>query len=327
MVKLAGPLVPNFLNKVLFHEPLNAHKFVYFVWNLGRLWTLRTIFSEQRRRYKHLFSELHHLAAALLRGMRLEDVRAMYRESLCRTQGLWFDGAVELLRRVTRSAVVVLVTGSEQLQTEECVRLLADWGVDTERIFVHGSLYGYDRSTGRFTGQVQQLNVTLEGKRDVVRRYAEDPTCRIAGAIGNSRPDRALFEVVEPAGVRILVCPETVFRKRKETSFVVRKLARSGFQVYWEPQQFLLAAGEHAESGDCTPIPVLATDSTFANVLTSQALWEVYPHLAERAESRAVHVEYPDRVPNHRASPGATSPYWDKSAAESSEVNTTPTKP
>jgi phosphoserine phosphatase len=277
MVKLARPLVPNFLGKVMFHEPLNAHKFFHFLWNLAKLWTLRTVHRQQRRRYKHLFSELHNLSAALLHDTKREDVRLKFDGHLRHMRGLWFDGAVELLRRMTRSAVVVLVTGSEQLQTEQCVHLLADQGVDISRVLVHGSLYGYDPSEGRFTGKVQQLNVTLDGKRDVVRRYTEAAEYRIVGAAGNSRPDRALFEAVEPAGLRIVVCPHSVLRKRKENTFVLRKLWRTGYQVHWEPRDFIAAAGEYAQSGGSARRPVLATDSTFANVLTTQALSETYP--------------------------------------------------
>lgn len=48
MVKLARPLVPNFLAKVMFHEPLNAYKLFGFFWNLARLWTLRTANKHKR---------------------------------------------------------------------------------------------------------------------------------------------------------------------------------------------------------------------------------------------------------------------------------------
>jgi phosphoserine phosphatase len=281
MVKLARPLVPNFLGKVLFHEPLNAHKFFRFLWNLAKLWTLRTVHRQQRRRYKHLFSELHHLSAALLHDTKLEDVRMRFDEHLRSMRRLWFDGAVELLRRMTRSAVVVMVTGSEQLQTERWVRLLDGKGVDTSRVLVHGSLYGYDPSEGRFTGDVKQLNVTLDGKRDVVRRYAEDPSYRIAGAIGNSRPDRALFEAVEPSGIRVLVCHRSVVRKRKKNTFVLRKLWRSGYQVFWESSDYVAAADRYAESGGQGRPPILAAESSFANLLTSRALRDVYPCLTE----------------------------------------------
>jgi phosphoserine phosphatase len=282
MVKLARPLVPNFLGKVMFHEPLNSHKLLHFLWNMAKLWTLRTVHREQRRRYKRLFSELHHLAAALLHDTRVEDVRSKFHERLLYLQGLWFDGAVELLRRLTRTSLVIFVTGSEQLQTEQCVALLADQGVDVTRILVHGSLYGYDSSQGRFTGQVQQLNVTLDGKRDAVKSYAADDQCRIFGAIGNSRPDRALFEVVEPAGLRLLVCPTSVVAKRKETTFVIRKLLRSGYQVCWTLDEYVTAIAHYLDNGEGLGRPVLATDSSFANVLTGQALGERYPCLSTR---------------------------------------------
>jgi phosphoserine phosphatase len=280
MIKLARPLVPNFLGKVMSHEPVNAHKFFHFLWNLAKLWTLRSVHRQQRRRYKHLFSELHHLSAALLHDTKLEDVRSRFSAHLRLMRRLWFDGAVELLRRLTPSAVVVLVTGSEQLQTEQCVRLLVDQGVDTSRVLVHGSLYGYDPSAGRFTGRVKQLNVTLDGKRDAVRRYVDDPSCRIAGAVGNSRPDRALFEAVEPSGIRVLVCPKSVFQKRKKNTFVLRKLHRSGYQLYWDSGDYVAAVRSFAKSGGRSRPPILATESSFGNVLTSRALSEVYPCLA-----------------------------------------------
>ncbi len=280
MVKLAQPLIPNFVGKVLFHEPVNAGKLLRFIWNLARLWTLRTLHSEQRRRYKYVFSELHYLAAAMLHDMPVAEVRRKLDQHLPSIKGLWFEGAVELLRRLTRRAVVVLVTGSEQLQTEQCVRLLADQGLDTRRVLVNGSLYGFDRAEGRFTGGVEQLNVTFDGKMDVVRRYADQHGERIVGAVGNSRPDRALFDAVSPRGMRVLVCHGLVFRKRKSGTFVVRKLARSGYQVYWEPEEFLAAVDIYSPSDETMLRPVLATDSTFANVLRSRVLGEHYPYLA-----------------------------------------------
>jgi hypothetical protein len=279
MVKLARPLVPNLLHKVTFQEPFRFHKFVHFSWNLGKLWTLRTVYSEHRRRYKHLFSELHHLAAALLHDTDIDQVRATYRRNLPELQGLWFDDAVTLLRRLTSGAVVILVTGSEQLQTEECVRLLAGRGVDTRRVLVCGSLYGFDPAVQRFTGEVSHLNVTLDGKRDVVACFASDPLVRVAAAVGNSRPDRALFEAVAPGGLNVLVCAHGVVQRRDERTFVIRKYQRSGFRVVWDAEEYLIAARRRRDALEANvpvPVPVLATDSTFGQVLSSAALRREY---------------------------------------------------
>ena len=152
MVKLVGPLLPRFADKVLRREPWNARKLVHFLWDVARLWTLRTLHAEERRRYKQLFSELHHLAAAMLRGAGLASVRAKYRSALPRIPGLWHAGAVELLARMSAQARVALVTGSEQLQTEECVALLAP-RVDPRRVRVHGSLYRHDERAGCFSAR------------------------------------------------------------------------------------------------------------------------------------------------------------------------------
>jgi phosphoserine phosphatase len=287
MVKLARPLVPNVLHKVAFKEPFNFHKFLHFTWNLGKLWTLRTVYNEHRRRYKHLFSELHHLAAALLHNTPLEQVRATYRRRLPQMQALWFDSAVTLLRRLTRGAVVVLVTGSEQLQTEECVRLLGERGVDVRRILVCGSLYGFDSATQRFTGKVNHLNVTLDGKRDVITCYADGPSTPVAAALGNSRPDRALFESVSPGGLNILVCAQSVVQRRDERTFVIRKYRRSGFRIVWDAEDYLSAARQHREAcGEGEPTPILATDRTFSQVLTSMPLRREYENLLGEFSSR-----------------------------------------
>lgn len=90
-------------------------------------------------------------------------------------------------------------------------------------MLVHGSLYTVDEATRSFTGGVERLNVTLIGKREVVL-HCGGP---VVAAIGNSRPDRALFEAVVPGGLRALVCPRAVL-ERRSASFVVRKLERSG---------------------------------------------------------------------------------------------------
>ena len=49
MVELAKPLVPDYLGKATLREPLNTHKVARFVFNLGKLWTLRTVNRQQRR--------------------------------------------------------------------------------------------------------------------------------------------------------------------------------------------------------------------------------------------------------------------------------------
>jgi hypothetical protein len=188
-------------------------------------------------------------------------------------QGIWFDDAVTLLGRLTQRAIVILVTGSEQAQTEECVRLLSGCGVDTDRIFVHGSLYGCDPIEQRFTGKVDRLNVTLDGKRDAVRRYADDRSLYIAGAMGNSRPDRALFEAVRPGGLRALVCSRSVLQRRDARTFVIRKVQRSGYRLHWNVSEYLAAA--HRTSGPTEQqedLPILATDRNYRNILDSRQL-------------------------------------------------------
>jgi hypothetical protein len=277
MVKLAAPLVPNFLAKVTFREPLNAHKLVRFLWNMGGLWTLRIIYYEHRRRYKHLFSELHNLAAALLAGMELEVIRAKFRQHLPAVKGLWFEHSAELLKRLTDSGLVVLVTGSEQLQTEESVRLLAGLGVDVDRIFVRGSLYGFHPRTERFTGKVRHLNVTLEGKRDALQLSLPEQA-RVRAAVGNSRPDRALFERVTTDGLCLLVCPTSVIERRKDKTFVVRKLRHSGYRVHWDVSS-LLAASSRYVSGQDTYRPILAVDPTFGAAMESPELQSHHPWL------------------------------------------------
>ena len=289
MIRMVRLLIPDYIKKLTFQEPLNAHKALQFLINVTKLWALRTIYSEQRRRYKHLFSELHYLAAAILQGTEVEKLRSDYRTQLSRVKRLWHTGAVDLLRRLTASANVVLVTGSEQIQTEECVRLLADRGVVTRRIFVRGSLYGVDRRSQKFTGTVDHLNVTIDGKRDVVSPIYQQSSRRIMAAIGNSRPDRALFEAVRPGGLSVLVCPGTVFRARKERTFVLRKLQRSGYRLVWDVPNWVNAVHNYVNTGGEGTQPVLATDSDFQALLENEQLAALYPEilLDRSAETRA----------------------------------------
>lgn len=97
MVRLTRPLIPNITHKVTLQEPLNTGKLIRFLWNLASLWTLRTIHRQQRRRYKHLFSELHNLAAALLHDVCIEEVRLKYRDALPGMPNLWSKGDSLLL--------------------------------------------------------------------------------------------------------------------------------------------------------------------------------------------------------------------------------------
>ena len=283
MIRMVRLLMPDYVKKFTFQEPFNAHKALRFMVNITKLWVLRTIYSEQRRRYKHLFSELHSLAAAILHGTEVETLRSDYRTQLLRVKGLWHTGAVNLLRRFTARANVVLVTGSEQVQTKECVRLLDDQGVLTRRIFVRGSLYGVDRGSQKFTGVVDHLNVTIDGKRDVVRPLSQQSGKRIMAAIGNSRPDRALFEAVRPGGLSMLVCPGPVFQARKERTFVLRKLRQSGYRLVWDVSDWVNAVRNDVDTGSKGTQPVLATDSDFQALLENEQLAALYPEiLAER---------------------------------------------
>jgi hypothetical protein len=268
MIRLARPMLPKVLRKVMLKEPWNLHKLLHFSLNLGKLWTLRTVNREQRKRYKHLFSELHHLAATLLQGMPVGEYRARYRHCLARMPGVWFDDAIPLLTQLTRQAVVILITGSEQVQTEECVHLLSDRGVDTDRIFVQGSLYGCDQAKQQFDGGVEHLNVTLDGKRDAVRRYRDDRSLCIAAALGNSRPDRALLEAVCPGGLRALVCSRPVLRRHDARTFVIRKFERSGYRVHWNVDEYLAASQANGNSANQQQeVPILATDCNYRNLL------------------------------------------------------------
>ena len=299
MTRLARPLVPRFLHKVMFREPWRLGSFVAFVWNLLRLWVVRTVNRDERRRYKHLFSELHHLAAAMMRFTDADSLRQIYRKHIATCENLWYPAAIELLRRVTPHAVVVLVTGSEQLQTEECVRLLADHGIDTSHIFVRGSLYDYNAATRRFTGRVRHLNVTYDGKRENVACFAH-PRFRVAAAFGNSRPDRALFELVDKSGASVLVCTASVVKKRTR-NFVLRKLDRSGFSICWTPEE--VASHQLQPNTPTDPAgkvgKVLITDREFHVLLASDwletVIYDLTPETTEPSEPGS--TPSPQRIP------------------------------
>lgn len=270
MVKLARPLLPNYLAKLTRQQSVNFYKVMSFAWSVGRLWALRVLFSEQRRRYKRLFSELHYLAASLLAGTMVDELRVRYQRDLPGMRYLWSEHAVELLRRLTRESVVVLVTGSEQTQTEECVRLLAGQDVVLERILVRGSLYGFDIARQCYTGRVEALNVTLDGKRDAVKLLGGDDSAPVIGAIGNSRPDRALFERVDRGGFCALVCSESVVRKRRQSTFVLRKFRAGGYSITWDGECFEQQLRSF-RSGEADR-PILATDGTFRAILDSSLI-------------------------------------------------------
>ena len=272
MTRLARPLVPRFLQKVMFREPWRLGSLIAFTWNLVRLWVMRTVNRDERRRYKHLFSELHHLAAAMMRFTDADSLRKIYRSHIADCDRLWYPAAVEVLRRITPHAVVVLVTGSEQLQTEECVRLLTGHGIDTSRIFVRGSLYHYDSETRRFTGRVRHLNVTFDSKRENVACFAH-PQYHVAAAFGNSRPDRALFDVVNDAGACVLVCTASVAKKKRLRNFVLRKLRRSGFTICWSPEEVVAHEPQsEPQSIGGSVGRILVTDRDFRILLESDWL-------------------------------------------------------
>ena len=234
MVRLAQPLLPPFLNRwprfESDRETARSLKIARFGSSLLRLWTLRTFTRHHRRRYKHLFSELHMLAANVLQDANTSEVRKRYRQHLQAMDGIWWPSAISLLREITSQMVVILVTGSEQVQTEECVRILAAEGIDTSRIFVRGSRYSI-RADGTYSGSVEHLNVTLEGKRDAVRDIAK--TGQVQLAVGNSRPDRALFECLGEFGANFLVAPAQVAANRNGRTFTLRKMARCGYDLRW----------------------------------------------------------------------------------------------
>lgn len=272
MVRLVKPLLPRLADKALLREPWNAQKLAHFLWDVAKLWALRTLHAEERRRYKRLFSELHHLTAAMLRGIELEVVRAKYRDALPRLEGLWAPGAIEFLRRASAHSVVAIVTGSEQVQTEQCVALLSRFGVEARRVLAFGSLYRRTSDGARYAGGVEHLNVTLEAKRDVVQRVAATGR-RVVAALGNSRPDRALFEAVEPRGLRVLVTTERVAARRRADRFVLRKLARSGFRFCWTGEEYLDALDALDRGG--AP-PILAVEPSFSGLLDCPSLGERY---------------------------------------------------
>lgn len=324
MVKLAGLLVPKFIRKVLMREPLRAGKVLWFLLGLCRLWALRTINREHRRRYKYLFSELHTLAATLLSGTETLQLRELYQQSLPHMSGLWYPEAIELLRRLTQTSRVILITGSEQIQTEECVRLLATHGVDVSRIHVHGSLYTVNPKTRRFTGAVTHLNVTLDGKRESLLDYTAIEPTPFAAALGNSRPDRALFEAVAPDGLRVLVCRPSVVHNRKRSAFVIRKLVRSGFPVLWFAEDYLAAirskAAGSGEDSSTEPAShcVLTTDREFDQLAEDSPIARHFAFLsgADRDEGcprdllsrsrRRPELPMPARLPDHLAPPTAS---------------------
>lgn len=291
MVRMAGLLVPNFLQKLKFREPWRLRKVLWFLFGLARLWVLRTLNREHRRRYKYLFSELHTLAAALLTDIEIGLLRRTYQETLPTISGLWYPEAINLLRRLTAEGRVVLVTGSEQIQTEECVRLLERHGVDISRIHVHGSLYGVNSETSRFNGTIKHLNVTLEGKREALASYTKWNSTPFSVALGNSRPDRALFEAVPVTGLRVLVCRTSVLQHKMESSFVVRKLNRSGSRVMWDENTYLSEVANIVEqlsqptefNKACFLVPILATDSRFQVLAQSSLLADAYSTLAAAA--------------------------------------------
>jgi phosphoserine phosphatase len=266
MVRLAQPLIPKFLLKIKGKAPVHLAKAMQFVSSVGELWVLRAAQSEQRRRYKYFFSELHYLAASLLQHLSGDAVRDLYAKQIPGMEGLWHSEAIALLKQLTRAAIVAVVTGSEQLQTEECVRLLAPLGVDISRVYVRGSLYGYDAKQSKFTGKVSHLNVSLDGKRDAVRDVTGDGTIPVLGAIGNSRPDRALFEVARPDALCALVCPKRVIERRNQRTFALRKIEKHGFKIAWDVRSYQAAWCAFGEKRG-PDWPVLATDSSFDTVL------------------------------------------------------------
>jgi phosphoserine phosphatase len=266
MVRLAQPLIPKVLLKIKGKAPVHLAKAVQFVSSVGELWVRRAAQSEQRRRYKYFFSELHHLAAAMLQHLSQDAVRNLYSRRIPGMEGLWHSDAIALLRRLTRDAIVSVVTGSEQIQTEECVRLLSPLGVDISRVYVRGSLYGYDAKQSKFTGKVSHLNVSLDGKRDAVRDVTGDGKQPVVGAIGNSRPDRALFEVARPEALCALVCPKRVIKRRKQGTFALRKIEKHGFKITWNLRSYQ-AAWWAFGAKRAPDRPILASDKSLDTVL------------------------------------------------------------
>lgn len=205
MFQLAKLISPNWRRKLTRAEDLNWFKFASFCRDVWALWKRNAADPRIRQHYKPLFSELHIAAVAVLQQTNVAELRQAYRSQIELMSFLWSPGAIRLLREMTKSMAVLLVTGSEQIQTQECVRLLSRYGVRTERIAVRGSLYGVD-AAGGFSGGIRRLNVTLESKREAVADLQSHFDIRMA--IGNSRSDRALFEVVSQGGFRCLVRPK-----------------------------------------------------------------------------------------------------------------------
>ena len=46
MIRMVRLLIPNYIKKLTFQEPVNAHKALKFFVNITKLWALRTIYSE-----------------------------------------------------------------------------------------------------------------------------------------------------------------------------------------------------------------------------------------------------------------------------------------
>jgi phosphoserine phosphatase len=164
---------------------------------------------------------LHVYAAATLKQVSLTDLRMKYRSAIELMSYLWSPGAIKLLRDLPASMTVVLVTGSEQLQTEECVRQLGRYGIRTDRIIVRGSLYGVDEQS-RFDGSCHKLNITMEAKREAVAELSEQHAVRMA--VGNSRSVSALIEAVDFGGIRCFVSNK---RRQKAPIALKRKLRKA----------------------------------------------------------------------------------------------------
>lgn len=222
MIRLATLIAPNWRLKLNGGESLELRKLVTFCRNVLSLWKHNAQAKHHRLRYKPLFSELHVCAAATLKQVSLTDLRTTYRSAIELMSYLWSPGSIKLLRELTPSMTVVLVTGSEQLQTEECVRQLGRYGIRTDRIIVRGSLYGVDEQS-RFDGSCHKLNITTEAKREAVAGLAEQHAVRMA--VGNSRSDLALFEAVEFGGIRCFISP----KRRKKAPIALKRRLRKAF--------------------------------------------------------------------------------------------------
>jgi phosphoserine phosphatase len=245
MIRLARLLAPKWRRKLNGEESLNFYKCKSFCRNIGGLW--KCLQDENNRlHYKPLFSELHIAAASLLHRTPVQKQRLEYRSQIELMNCLWSPGAIHLLRKLTSHMNVVLVTGSEQLQTEECVRQLSRYGVRLDRIAVRGSLYGID-GCHRFNGRINRLNITAASKRHTVADLAARFTVRVA--LGNSGADRALFEAVADDGVRCMVVPS---RKRSRQPALTRsgynRNSALGLQNMLFDDQGLSAIAEHVQT-------------------------------------------------------------------------------